>query len=418
MQRLINKINIEKIDDINIILTGAIEANLLDKKISELKAQAPKDKVQDDTFFQREAQAQVLQDFINLGMKQAGIHQDDILGQPYFKKYEKEGEDLHIEILLATKPVIDTNVNYIDVAPSFKIPQANPKTAEAKLSLLAKQQAPYTPIEKPRTVQNGDFIDIDFDGHLNGRALAGASEKHYKLKVGSKTFLPGFEEQMIGMKVNERKVINVTFPQDYKAKELAGKKTTFNVLLHEIREQIPLSTDDKLAKKVLKDEKATLATLKEKLAEQIVAQAFSNIYATTLKPKIIKGLLSKFDFTLPNNVIEQEIDARVNEKAQVMSKEEQLAYKKDDTKFTALRNSFREEARDSIKAALIVDALGKKENITVSEDEIISTLKYQALKQGKNADDFVAYYQENNLMTSVKVGLIEDKLFSKILGIK
>jgi len=411
------QVHIEKTDDINIILTGVIEAKLLKNKTSELKEKAQKDTTQDDTFFQREAQAQVLQEFINLGMKEASIHQDDILGQPHFQKYEKEGEDLHLKILLATKPVIDTNVNYMDVAPSFKMPKANPKTVEAKLSLLAKQQAPYTTIKKPRAVQNGDFIDIDFDGHLDGRALASASEEHYKLRVGSKSFLPGFEEQMIGMHVNERKVINITFPQDYKAKELAGKKTTFNVLLHEIREQIPLSVDDALAKKVLKDEKVTLAMLKEKMAEQIVAQTFSNTYATTLKPKIIKGLLSKFDFTLPNNVIEQEIDAKVNEKAQAMSQEEQLAYKKDDTKFTALRDSLAEEARDSIKAALIVDALGKKENITVSQEEIISTLKYQALKQGQNADDFVEYYQENNLMTSVKVGLIEDKLFSKILGL-
>ena len=411
------QVHIEKIDDINIVLTGLIEANLLEKKISELKAKDPKDNAQDETFFQREAQAQILQDFINLGMKEAGIHQDDILGLPHFKKYEKEGEDLHLEILLATKPFINTNVNYMDVAPSFKMPKANPKTVESKLSLLAKQQAPYTTIQNPRPVQQGDFVDIDFEGHLHGKALAGANEKHYKLKIGSKTFLPGFEEQVIGMKVNERKIMHIVFPQDYKTEALAGEKTTFNVFLHEIREQIPLPVNDALAKKVLKDEKATLPTLKEKLAEQIVAQAFSNIYATTLKPKIIKGLLSKFDFTLPNNIIEQEIDARVNEKAQIMSKEEQLLYKQNDEKFTELRNSFREDARNSIKATLIVDALGKKENITVSEDELISTLKYQALKQGKNADDFVEYYQENNLMTSLKVGLIENKLVSKILGL-
>ena len=354
------QVHIEKIDDINILLSGNIEMGLLEKKTSELKAQAPKDRVDDDTSFQREAEAKLLQDFIEAGLQEANITPDKTLGQPHFRKYEKQRANIYLEIELSTKPFIDINVNYIDVAPSFKMPKANPKTVKTKLSLLAKQQAPYTTIQKPRAVQNGDFIDIDFEGHLNGRALASANEKHYKLKVGSQTFLPGFERQMIGMYVNERKVINIIFPQDYKTKELAGKKTTFNVLLHEIREQIPLNIDDTLAKKVLKDEKATLGILKEKLAEQIVAQAFSNIYKTTLKPKIIQGLLPKFDFTLPNNVIEQEIDARVNEKAQAMSKEEQSLYKKDDTKFTELRDSLREEARDSIKAALIVDALGKK----------------------------------------------------------
>ncbi len=229
--------------------------------------------------------------------------------------------------------------------------------------------------------------------------------------------MPGFEEQVIGMKPKEEKVIKVTFPRDYQAQALAGKETEFNVTLQEIHEQLALEINDALAKKALDDETATLDTLKEKVTEQVASQAFSNLYMSTLKPQIIKGLLTKFDFTLPNNVVEQEIDGKVNERAQNMSKEELALYQESKEKFQALRDSLRSEARDSIKAALIIDALAKKEGLDVSEEEILSALTHQAEISGQKPEELIAYYQTNNLMTAVKVGLIEDKLFGMMLGL-
>lgn len=412
------QVTVEKLDDINIRLTGTIDNRVIETKIDALKVEAKKaDKKVNDETLERAAQGQALQEFINNGMKKANVKLEDTLGQPHFKKYEKQTKSIYLEVDISTHPIINTNTSYIDIVPTFKKPTADLKTVEAQLTLLAKQQAPFTTVVTPRAVQNGDFVDIDFEGFLNNKALASANEKHYKLKIGSQSFLPGFEAQMIGLKVNEEKVINVTFPTTYKAKELAGKETNFNVKLHEIREQIPLKIDDELAKKVLKDSQATLEVLKKKMADQLIAQTFSNTYNTTIKPKLIQGLLHKFNFTLPNNVIEQEIDARVNDKAQQMSKEDQALYKEDDSKFDALRDSLRQAAKDSIKAALIVDALAKKEGLDVSETEIIDSLKYQAQRQGQDPEKFVDYYEENNLLTSVRVGLIEDKLFSKILGL-
>lgn len=410
------QIKVEKIDDINIIISGRVDHNVVENKISELKAQAADEP--DEYTLQRDAEGQILHDFIEAGMQQAKVTQDELLGQPNFKTYEKDENGIYLEVEISTYPEIDTDVEYMDIVPSYTKPEIDPKAVDAKLAEMAAQQAPFVKIKEERAVKSGDLVIIDFEGFLNGRALEGGSAQHYNLKVGSKTFIPGFEEQMIGMKSGEEKTVKVTFPQDYQSKALAGKETEFKVKLHEVQEQMALELNDTLAQKILNDEKATLETLKEKMTEKILSQEFSNLYNEALKPQIIKGLLTKFDFTLPNNVIEQEIDAKINEKAQRMSQEEHALYKNDKQKFNELRDTVREEAKNSIKAALIVDALAKKEGIDVDDKEVLSALEIQAIMTGQNAKELLEYYKANNLMTSAKVGLIENKLFGQWLEMK
>lgn len=425
------KTNIEKIDDINIIISGIVDKSIIEQKVSKLKEQAKKELKKDKTLdakeidkrlkelqankLQREAQSLILQNFIESGMKKANIDQADILGQPNFKKYEERPNAIYIVVELSTTPEIDTTIEYLDIIPSYTIPKADPILVKSKLEALAKKHAPFTKIKQERTVKNGDLVIIDFEGFLNGRALEGGSGEKYALKVGSKSFMPGFEEQMIGMKPHEEKNVKVTFPQNYQAKALAGKETEFSVKLHEIQEQLAMDIDNALAQKVLSDETATIEILKDKITEQVRSQEFSNLYNATLKPHIIKELLTKFDFTLPNNAVEQEIDAKINAIAQGMSKDERAIYQNDKEKFQGLRDSVRTEARDSIKAALIIDALAKKENINVDEKEVVETLQQEATTMGKDPDEFVAYYKTNNLMTSATVRLTEEKLFSRML---
>ncbi len=414
------KITVEKIDDINIIISGTVDNSVVEEKIAELKEQATKDTSEEmhNGTFQRDAEGQILHDFIEAGMNEANVTLDEILGQPNFKEYEKKENGIYLEVEISTSPEIEINVEYMDIVPSYTKPTIDPKDVDAKLAEMAVQQASFTKIEKARAVKNGDLVVIDFEGFLNGRALEGANEKEYHLKVGSKSFIPGFEEQMIGMRINEEKTIKITFPQDYQSKALAGQETEFNVKLHDIQEQKPMELNDALAQRIFNDENATLDTLKERMTEKITSQEFSNLYNEELKPQIIKGLLTKFDFTLPNNAVEQEIDAKINERAQRMSQEEHALYKENKEKLNALRDTLRGEARDSIKAALIVDALAKKEGIEVDEQEVLTALSYQAMMTGQDAQELLEYYKENNLITAAKVGLIEDKLFRHMLDIK
>lgn len=425
---------VKKLDDINIIMSGSIEDSVLREYIKTLRKSTEtslqndktideemlknKIKALDKDRFQREAESQILHDFIHQGMKEAKVKANETLGEPHFKTYEKRGDALYLEIEISTAPYIDTNVSYMDIVPSYTKVDIDTKTVTVKLEEMAVQQAPYVKIEQARAVQNEDQVIISFEGFLNGRLLEGASEENYALIIGSGSMMLGFEEQIIGMKPMQEKTIKISFPKDYKTKGLAGQNTEFKVTLHEILEKKIMGLNDALAQRIFSDDNATLAMLKERMLEKITAQEFSNIYNEKLKPALIKGLLTKFDFTLPNNVIEQEIDAKVNERAQRMSKKEHALYKEDEENFAALRVSIRKEAKDSIKAALIVDALAKKEGIGVDDKEVLSALQYQALMRGQNAEELVEYYKKNNLMTSAKVGLIEDKLFRKMLGVE
>lgn len=416
------KVTAEKIDDVNIVISGTIDNNMTQEKVNQLKEQAVKE-VKDpsqnmsDEAFQQKAESEVLTDFIQAGLDQAGIDVEEILGQPGFKKYEKRGNGLYLEISVSTNPHVDTDVEYADIVPSFTQPDAAPEDVEARLHEMSVQHAPFTGIDTPRAVQADDVTVIDFEGFVDGVPFEGGSAEKFNLKIGSNGFIPGFEEQVIGMEYGEEKTIAVTFPEAYHSKDLAGKKSEFKVKLHEIQEQKALIPDDAFAQKILNDTNATLDTLKRKLADQIKAQALSQFYNDNLKPLLIKGLLTKFDFTLPNNIVEQEIDAKVTERIQLMTQEEKDAFNANKENFHALRNVLREEAQNSIKTALIVDALAKKEGLEVDEQEILSALYYQAMMAGQDAQELVTYYKENNLMTAAKMGLTEDKLFGKMLGL-
>ncbi len=418
------KVTVEKLDDINLIISGTIDNKMIEEKFATLKAHATKESAAKDTAeeisdetLQQNAESDVLTEFIEAGLKEVNIDVEEILGQPGFKRYEKRDNGLFLEIAISTNPQIDTNVDYADIIPTYSTPEAPAEEVEAKLAEMAVQHGTFESIKKARAVENADVAVIDFEGFIDGVAFEGGSAEKFNLKIGSNAFIPGFEEQVIGMAYGEEKTITVTFPTDYSSADLAGKEAEFKVKLHEVQEQKARETDDAFAQHVLNDQKATLASLQEKLSDQITSQALSQFYNDELKPLLIKGLLTKFDFTLPSNIVEQEIDAKVTEKIQQMEKEVRTAVLEDTDKFHALRNSLKEEAGNSIKTALIVDALAKKEGLEVGEQEILAALYYQAMMSGQDAQELVEYYKENNLMTSAKMGLTEDKLFGKMLGL-
>jgi len=413
------KVTVEKVDDINFIISGTVDNSVIEDKVAKLKEEAakkPKDEESTDENIEQDAAGQVFQDFINAGIKEANLDVENILGQPGLKKYEQQENCIYFEVEVAVSPEINVDIDYKEIAPAYTKPTASPEAVEAKLVEFAQKQAPFTKLEKPKPIENGDVAVIDFTGYIDDKPFEGGSAEKFNIKVGSKQFIPGFEEQLLGMEYGEERDVIVSFPKDYSADDLAGKEAKFVVKLHEIQEQKAETIDDAFAQKVLQKPDATLDTLKKQFAEQVTAEELSQIYMSELKPKIVKALLEKFDFTLPNNIVEQEIDAKVREKTRGFTEEQHKSYMEDKGKFKELRESVREDARKSIKMALIVEALAKKEGIDVHEQEVIAALGYQATMTGQDPQALVKYYQDNNLMTSAKMGLTEDKLFGHILG--
>jgi trigger factor len=426
------KVTVKKIDAANVIVKGILDSEIIAKNVEIFAKQAAKE-IKVDGFragkvpvtvvkqmhgekLTQDAEGEALKELIDAGMKEAGISAAEMIGQPGFKKYDKTDKGVEVEVEVSTRPTFDMD-GYMDVVPAFDKPKANAKEIEAKLEEMAGENAPFTKIAKKRMVKDGDMTLIDFEGFVDEVAFDGGKAEKFQLKIGSGSFIPGFEAQIIGMKYEEQKDVVVTFPEQYQSEDLAGKEATFKVTLHEIQEQKAAKIDDALAQKVLNDEKATVNMLKEKVKEQIATAALSKVYNEEIKPKLVEALVNKFDFALPNNIVEQEIDAKINAKAQEMSEEELATYKDNEKKINELRDSVREEAADSVKATFIVDALAKKEAINVEDQEVSQAIYYEAMMSGQDAQEVIKYYQDNNLLPAVKMGMIEDKLFGKMLGL-
>jgi len=426
------KVTVNKVDDANIIISGTLDSAIIDTNVEKLAKKASKE-IKVDGFragkvpvavvkqmhgdkLVQDAESEALRELIDAGIAEAGINAADMIGQPSFKKYDKTDAGIEVEVEISIRPEFNLE-GYMDVIPAFEKPKAEDKEVEAKLEEMAKEQAPYTKIKRKRMVKDGDMTLIDFEGFVDGVAFDGGRAEKFNLKIGSGQFIPGFEEQIIGMKYEEQKDVVVTFPTEYQSEELAGKEATFKVTLHEIQEQEEVEINDELAQKILNNEKATLEELKEKLVAQIETAALSKVYNEELKPKIIEALVNKFDMALPNNIVEQEIDAKINAKAREMDEKELETYKDNEEKINELRDSVKEEAIASVKATFIVDALAKKEEITVADQEVSQAIYYEAMMSGQDPQQVIKYYQDNNLLPAVKMGMIEDKLFGKMLGL-
>ena len=409
------KVTVEKTDDINMIFSGTIANNFIEDRFAQLKKQ----KIDtSDEKIQEEVESKILQEFIDEGIKEANIDVANVLGQPGFRKYEKQGESIYYEVELSITPEINVNLDYTNVIPSYTRPRVASKDINARLLVIAKQQAPFTKITQARTLQNGDIALIDFEGFIDSKTFEGGSTKNFKLKIGSNAFISGFEEQLIGMVEHEERSIKVRFSKDYISTDLADKEANFTVKLHEIQEQKPLQVDDTFARKILGDSNATLDSLKGLLQTQLEDESLSALYRNELKPKIIEGLLSTFHFTLPNNIVEQEIDTRVHALLGQLSEEELALQKDDKKKFHQLRDSVKDEAQNAVKIALIVEALASKKGVKVNEEEVVTALNYQATMTNQDPKELIKYHQENNLMTSVKSKLLQDKLFRQLLQLE
>ena len=422
--------NVEKLDSANYKVTGTIDKKDITSKIDKLAKEAAKS-VKVDGFrpgkvpvavvkkmygqkLEQDAEGEAIREVVEAAYKEAGIDVNDIIGNPIFEKFDDKGETKEMEIIVSTRPVIDLG-DYSDIVPEFEKPEPTDEEIQEELESIAQKFTKAKSIQEDRPLQEGDIAVFDFKGFLNGEAFEGGSAENFELKIGSKQFIEGFEEQMVGMKKGEEKTITVTFPKDYQAPNLAGKETEFTIKLHDIKEEVAPEIDDALAAKALGKEDATLQELKEYAKDIIKSAKVRKLYEDELKPKILEKLVAKYEFDLPKNIVNQEIDNLVNQKAQTLSKEELEEVKQSEEKLEELRESVREDAEKSVKATFIVDAMAKAENITVDDSEISQVVYYDALMNGQDPQKLMEYYQANNLFPVIKMGMIEDKLFSKLL---
>ncbi len=422
----------KKLNEANVLAGATIAQADIDSKIDTLAKETGK-QIKVDGFRQgkvpahvvkklygeklaQDAEGEALRDLITQAYTDAGIDPADVLGDPMFKKYDKTDKGIEVEIQLCLRPSIETG-DYQNIAPAYDEPKVTPQEIDERIKTLTAQAAPLETIKKARALKSGDTAVFDFEGFVDGVAFEGGKAENYELEIGSGQFIPGFEEGMEGMKPGEEKRIAVTFPADYQAENLKGKAAEFVVKLHAIKVRGDVTLDDALAQKITRDDQATVESFTRGVEEQLKAEKFSKLYNEELKPAITEALVKHFDFDLPENIVEQEIDNLVNQKAQSMTPEEIQEIQGDAAKLEALRDAVREDALNSVKATFIVDALAKAEKLSVNDDEVNQTLYYEALMAGQNPEELIEYYKKNNLLPAVKMSMLEDKLYSRLLGL-
>ena len=427
--------NANRVDGANAVVTATITKEVVESNLDKVAKQAAKTmnvqgfrkgKVPVAVVKQRfadklteDAEAEALRKVLNGGLKELNIANADLIGEPTISKFDKkEDGSIDVEISVAVKPVVDLG-DYKSLVPAVEQKEIDIKEIDARLEEIAKSSAPLEKIARKRAVKDGDHAVIDFEGFVDGVAFDGGKAEKYPLHIGSGSFIPGFEEQVIGMKYEEQKDVVVTFPTSYQAKDLAGKEATFKVTLHEIQEKAAAELNDEFAKRMLPgEENATIDALREKVKEQMKAEAMRKYYAEELKPAYLETLVERIEFALPNSVVDQEINYALNNKVRTMSEEEINALREDASKVEEMRNELKQDAVNSVKATFIIDALAKAENVQVSDQEVMQVLYYEAMQMGQNPQEIVKQYQEAGYLPAIKMSMIEEKVISKLLDEK
>ncbi|MDP3267018.1 MAG: trigger factor [Sulfuricurvum sp.] len=428
------QITTNKINSANAKINAAITRNTLDTNIEKIAKQLSKDakvpgfrkgkvpmdavKKQYGERLVQDAEAQALRDLLNEGLKLMDIAADTLIGEPQITKFEKNDNGIEVEVTIATRPAIELG-DYVAMIPDFAKPAVSDEAITARIEELASAQAPLVNIDKNRPLIDGDTVLMDFEGFVDGVAFEGGKAENFSLHLGSGQFIPGFEEQMIGLSKGDEKTIDVTFPENYGGEKLAGKPASFKVKVHAIQAKEPVVLDDELAKKMLPGfDDANLAMLKEKVKEQLENEEMSKLYNDELKPKLMEHFVATFTIDLPEFIVEQEIDMALNKKAREMT-EEQIAELRDNAdKVKEMRETFREDASRAVKATFIVDALAKAESISVNEQELMQTIYYEAMQMGQDPAAVYKNYQESGYLPAIQMAMIEDRVLSKLLNDK
>lgn len=364
----------------------------------------------------QDAEAEALRDVLSAGLKEIGVANEAMIGEPQVSKFEKGDEGIEVEITVAMRPEIDLG-DYKKLVPAYKMPKITAAAVKERIDELAMQQAELVTVDEDRELVSGDVAVIDFEGSIDGELFEGGAAQGFALTLGSNQFIPGFEDQVIGMKKGEEKVVKVTFPENYGGEALAGKDAEFKVTVHEIQMKKKPRHDAKLAAKMLPgEEDATMDMLKEKVQEQLENEAKTKLFNDELKPQVLEALVEKIKVDLPKFVVEQEMDMALNKKAQSMSEDEIKELQENVDKVTELREEGRADAERSVKATFIIDALAKAEGISVEEQEVMQTIYFEAMQMGQDPAAVYKQYQESGYLPAVQMAMVEDKVLSKLLN--
>ena len=335
----------------------------------------------------------------------------EIVSQPKINVVQIEaGKPFIFEAVVAVKPEVELG-QYKGVEVEKCDTEVTDADVEEELKKVQDKNSRVVTVED-RAVKDGDMTTIDFEGFVDGVAFEGGKAEGHELEIGSGAFIPGFEDQLVGMKIDEEKEIKVTFPKEYFSKDLAGKEATFKVKLHEIKKKELPNLDDEFAKDVSEFDtlKELEASIKERLEKDNAQKAK---YET--EEAAIKAVCDKSKVEIPSGMVDMEVDHMIQDINQRLSyqglKLEQYLKMIGKTE-EEVRKEYEPQAIEAIKSRLTLEAVRKAEKIEASEDEIKSKMEEMAKNYGKKVEEI---NDNENLKDYIKEGIESEKAIDFIV---
>ena len=320
-------------------------------------------------------------------------------------KQMEKGKDLIFTVMLQTKPEAELGKYKGIEIPKIEY-NVTDKDIEHELEHMQEHNSRLISVED-RAVEKGDIVTIDFEGFADGKAFEGGKAENYELEIGSNTFIPGFEDQIIGMKLEEEKDVNVKFPKEYFSKDLADKDATFKVKLHEIKKKELPKLDDEFAKDA--SEFDTLDELKEDIKKKLEKQNEDRTKYET-EDAVVKALCENVKVDIPSGMVETEVDrmykdfenrllyqgAKVEQYLKMVGKTEE-----------DIKKEYEPQAQEGIKTRLAIEAVVKAEKIEATDKEVEDKLKEMAKNYGKENDE--EFLKNENVRNYIKESIETEK---------
>ena len=353
---------------------GKVPRAIIEKHYSErLEADALKNLI-NDTYFKALIDKKVLP-----------------VSQPEFETDQlKPGEPFKYTATFETAPEIDLQ-EYKGVQVEKRVLVVDEKVIDSRLTELQEGMAQLKSVEESRPAIDGDFVSIDFKGFLDGVPFERGEAQDYLLQLGSGNFIPGFEDQVVGMSPGENRDVKVTFPADYGNAELAGKDVTFEVKLKELKAKEIPTLDDDFAKQFGTFE--NLAELRAKISEVFEKEEEQKI-ENELRDNIVKALIEKHEFEVPEALVEKQLNVLIENMKHNLAGQN-MSFEQIGTSEEKIREQSRSVAVSQVKGSLLLAAIADKENITVEEAEVEEKIRDIAAQANKDFEVVYGIYQSN-----------------------
>ncbi|MCI4137919.1 trigger factor [Bacillus vallismortis] len=292
------------------------------------------------------------------------------------EKIEK-GESLIFTAKVTVKPEVKLG-EYKGLGIEKDDATVTDEDVQNELKALQERQAELV-VKEEGAVEEGNTVVLDFEGFVDGEAFEGGKAENYSLEVGSGSFIPGFEEQLIGLEAGAEKDVEVTFPEEYHAEELAGKPAVFKVKIHEIKAKELPELDDEFAKDI-DEEVETLAELTEKTKKRL-EEAKENEADAKLREELVLKASENAEIDVPQAMVDTELDRMLKEfeqrlQMQGMNLELYTQFSGQDE--AALKEQMKEDAEKRVKSNLTLEGIAKAENLEVSDEEVDAELSKMA----------------------------------------